>query len=126
MFTIIWTFIKPYVQNVCTWVVIGLLVLVLGQTLRLRLLQAQYEVVQGKIETQAKEIESHHTEFVKMQELAKIQDAKLHAAYAENIEIQKRHAKNIERILTENTLPDTASCDDVAKWAKDIARRKDK
>ena len=126
MLAIITSFISKYMSNIYVWAIGILLLIVLTQTVRLRLQGAENSVLKGKLEVQAIELASHHTEFVKMQELAKNQEVKLQEAYKENAAIQKAHAKNIERILTENTLPENAGCEDVAKWARDIAKRRGK
>lgn len=39
-------------------------------------------------------------------------------------QIEKKHAEDLKKILTENVLPEDAKCEDVAKWALAIAKRK--
>jgi predicted secreted Zn-dependent protease len=125
MFTIAWTFIKPYLSNVFFYIIAGLVIICAVQTGRCYVKSNQIEILTVKLTAANDKLAIQATEFQKLKAMADALDVKLKTAYAENAEIAKAHAKNIEELL-KSRLPATATCDDAAKWAKDIARRKAK
>ena len=123
MWTIIWTFIKPYVSNVYVWAGIALCVALAVQTGRCHIKDLKIEAVTVKLDAANERLASQKAELEKLKALADAQDKKLAQAYKENAEIAKAHARNIEAII-KSELPDSASCEDTAKWAKEIAKRR--
>lgn len=122
MWTIIWTFIKPYLSNVFFYVIAGLVVICVVQTGRIYIKDNQIALLTVKLTAATDKLVSQDAEFKKLKALADATDLKLKEAYAENAEIAAMHEKQIKEIL-KSRLPATATCDDTAKWAKDIARR---
>lgn len=123
MFNTILTFVKPYLSNVFFYIIVALIIAVITlsvmlniKTFKITLLETQLTAATDKLATQKAELD-------KLKLLTDEQKVKLTKAYEENLEIDKRHAKTIALIL-DSRLPDTASCEDTAKWAKDLARRK--
>lgn len=125
MWTIIWKFIEPYVTNVFVWIILVLVVIAGVQTVRVSIKSTQIEVLTVKLDAANDKLATQKVEFEKLKALADAQDNKLKEAYAENVEIEKTHAKTVAEII-KSKLPDTASCEDTAKWAREIARRKNK
>jgi uncharacterized protein with PIN domain len=125
MWTIIWNFIKPYVSNIFVWVILTLVIIAGVQTARVFFKDTVISSLKKDLEIANIKLAAQQVEFTKLKVMADALDIKLKTAYAENVEIEKRHAKTIEVILT-SKLPETATCEETAKWAKEIARRKSK
>ena len=123
MWTIIWKFIEPYVTNVFVWIILALVVACTVQTVRLSSANTTNEILTVKLTAATEKIASQKAEFDKLKLMADAQDAKLKQAYEENAEREKEHAKVIADIV-KSKLPATATCDETAKWARAIARRK--
>lgn len=120
--TIAWNFVKPYLSNVFFWIILALVIAVGVQSFRCYVKDNKITVLDTKLTAANDKLASQKAEFDKLKLFADAQDAKLKQAYIENREIEQRHAKTIETIM-KSELPDTASCEDTAKWARDIARR---
>jgi uncharacterized membrane protein len=125
MLTTIWTFIQPYVSNVFVWIILALIIACGVQTTRYYISNNEVILLTVKLDAANDKLAMQKVEFEKLKALADAQDIKLKQAYKDNIEIEKLHAKTMERIIS-SRLPDTASCEDVAKWARDIAKRRSK
>lgn len=125
MFTIAWNFVKPYLSNVFFYIIAALVIAVGVQSFRCYVKQNKVDILTVQLISANDKLASQKAEFDKLKVFADAQDAKLKQAYADNAEVEKRHAKTIETLM-KSRLPDTASCDDTAKWARDIARSKNK
>lgn len=125
MLTTIWTFIQPYVSNVFVWIILVLVIACGIQTTRCYMKNTEITILTVKLDAANDKLAMQKAEFEKLKLLADAQDVKLKQAYKDNIEIEKQHAKTVENIL-KTRLPDTASCDDVAKWAREIAKKRSK
>lgn len=117
-----WELIKPYFSNVFIYIIIGLVAVCVVQTTRCYLKDANIAVLTAELTTAKDKITAQVVEFQKLKAMADAVDAKLKDAYTKNDELAKTHAKDIDKLI-KSKLPPTASCDDVAKWARDIARR---
>lgn len=125
IFTIAWNFVKPYLSNVFVWIILVLVAATGVQTFRCYTKDNKIEVLTVKLTAATEKIATQQAEFVKLKALADAMDNRLKTAYAANVEIAKAHAKTIAEIL-KSRLPATATCDEAAQWAKDIARRRGK
>lgn len=125
MFTIAWTFIKPYLSNVFVWIILALVIVAGVQTFRCYTKSNQIEILTVKLTAANDKIAQQVSEFVKLKAMADAMDGKLKQAYAENVQIAKAHAKVVSDIL-KTRLPANATCDEAATWAREIARRKNK
>jgi hypothetical protein len=123
MFTIAWNVIKPYVSNVFVWVILILGLVATVQTIRCTIKDKTIQTLEAKLTGANDKLALQAAEFTKLKTLADALDGKLTLAYKENVAIAKANAKTIEAIIN-SELPDTASCEDTAKWAKELARRK--
>ena len=125
LFTIAWNFVKPYLSNVFVWIILALVIIAGVQTFRCYTKDNKIEVLTVKLTAATDKIATQEAEFAKLKAMADAMEGKLKTAYAENVEIAKAHAKTISDML-KSRLPATATCDEAAKWAKDIARRRGK
>ena len=125
MLTVILNFIKPYLATVFIWLSIALAIVSATQTVRCSFKDVEISLLSTKLLAANEKLLSQGKELEKLKLLTDEQNARLADAYAQNIAIEKRHAKTIEDIL-KSRLPDSASCEDTAKWARDIARRRTK
>lgn len=121
MFTVIWTFIKPYVSNIFVWIIVALIAISVTQTVRLTWEKKDNEILTVKLTAAIDKLAIQKVEFEKLKIFADAQDAKLKLACQENVDMQKAHQKKIATIL-KSRLPATATCEDAAKWARDIVR----
>jgi fructose-1-phosphate kinase PfkB-like protein len=123
MLTIIWNFVKPYVSNVFVWVGLVLIIALAVQTFKCYTKDNKIQVLSVQLTGANDKLVMQDAEFKKLKLIADALDGKLKTAYEENVAIAKANAKSIEAIIN-SELPDTASCEDTAKWAREIARRK--
>lgn len=123
MFNTILAFVKPYLSNVFFYIITALVIAVVALSIMLNIKAFKITLLETQLAAVTEKLATQKVELDKLKLLADEQKSKLAKAYEENLEVDKRHAKTIALILG-SRLPDTATCEDTAKWAKDLARRK--
>ena len=117
-------FINQYVIYILGTVILSLVVICGMQHLRLVMLQKDLLVAQELVKNKETLLAINKSA---MDQLKTDSDSLRQRVELSGLEIQKierKHAEDLKKILTDNVLADDANCDDVAKWARDIARRK--
>lgn len=118
-----WAILKPYLTDITVWIILTLLIFSGIQTVRVSTTAAKVKILTLELVATNDRLTVQDAEFKKLKAMAEALDTELKVAYAENAEIARLHAKGVEEML-KSRLPKTATCEDVAKWAKDIARGK--
>ena len=123
MFNTILAFVKSYLSNVFFYLIAALVIAVITLSVMLNIKAFKIALLETQLIAATDKLATQKVELDKLKLLADEQKIKLTKAYEENLEVDKRHAKTIALILS-SRLPDTATCEETAKWAKDLARRK--
>ena len=118
-----WQLIKPLLSDIRVWVIFILAIIAASQFFMITVKNAELAVVQSRLDVANNKIAIQDSQFQKLKIIANALDAKLKDADKENAKLAEEHAKKVDEIL-KSKLPATASCEDVVKWARDIARRK--
>lgn len=117
-------FLSQYAVYILGTLAVILIAFAGTQTVRLKMCQKDLAASQAQIAEKAVVIAVNKAVMEKLTADAAGLQKRIEDSGVEIQKIERKHAEDIKKLLTENVLAEDASCDDVAKWAKDIARRK--